>query len=296
MNRSHRNSGHRTMNRLAREGRAHSSQAIEPAPPRRTTHQVIIADVNKALRAMPDQSIDLAICDPPYNLAMADWDSLGDYLGWAKTWLNELIRVLTPHGSLVLFGGLQYQADAGGDLLDLMAYLRREAPVRLVNLIVWNYANGMSAHRFFASRHEEIAWYAKGPKYVFNLDAVREPFTEQQRAAYARDRRLRPESLAKGKNPTNVWRIGRLNANARERTGHPTQKPRAIYDRIIRALSRTGATVLDPFAGSGVCARVAIELGRHSISIDRDSAIRKHLDRQLADLPSTKIPYALKAG
>src|SRR5260370_25279546 len=41
-----------------------------------------------------------------------------------------------------------------------------------------------------------------------------------------RDKRLRPESIDKGKNPTNVWEIGRLNANSGERVGHPAQKPR----------------------------------------------------------------------
>src|SRR5205085_2712365 len=84
------------------------------------------------------------------------------------------------------------------------------APLRLVNLIVWHYRNGMSAHRFFANRHEEIAWYARTRRYFFDLDAVRLPFDERARREYGWDRRLRPERLAKGKNPTNVRDIERL--------------------------------------------------------------------------------------
>src|SRR5207244_7481290 len=126
--------------------------------------------------------------------------------------------------------------------------------------------NGMGAQRFFATRHEEIAWFAKTLKYYFDLDAVRTKLDARTLDIYKRDKRLNPDNLDKGINPTNVWRIPRLNGNAKERVGHPTQKPKALIARIVRALSFPGSTVLDFFAGSGVTARVAIETGRHSIS------------------------------
>ncbi|MFM7366891.1 MAG: DNA methyltransferase, partial [Sphaerospermopsis kisseleviana] len=106
---------------------------------------------------------------------------------------------------------------------------------------IWNYPNGMSAHRFFANRHEEIAWFAKTSKYYFDLDAVREPFDEATKIEYLKDKRLRPESVEKGRNPTNVWKIPRLNGNSKERVGHPTQKPRQLIQRIIRSLSYSGS-------------------------------------------------------
>jgi site-specific DNA-methyltransferase (adenine-specific) len=144
----------------------------------------------------------------------------------------------------------------------------------------------MSAHRFFANRHEEIAWFGKSAKYYFDLDAVREPFDEAAKAVYSRDKRLRPESLEKGKNPTNVWRMARLNGNAKERVGHPTQKPRALIRRLMRALSWPGSVTLDFFAGSGVTTRVAIEEGRHSVSGDADPLLHAYLARQLQTLPA----------
>lgn len=292
-NRSHRNSGHRTMNRLRRDGRHHASELGMPNLPIATVHRLIQRDVRQGLAMLPSGSVDLIICDPPYNLELAGWDRIDNYLEWAVTWLAECIRVLTPDGSLALFGGLQYQQAQGGDLLQIMHYLRSRQELRLVNLIVWNYPNGMSAHRFFANRHEEIAWYAKGPRYAFNLDAVREPYDAETQTRYLRDKRLRPESIAKGKNPTNVWRIGRLNGNSKERTGHPTQKPRQLIQRLMLALSHPGQTVLDPFAGSAVTARVGIETARHTISIDSDPALRRHLDQQLLDLPAEVTAYSI---
>ena len=106
--------------------------------------------------------------------------------------------------------------------------MREASKMLLVNLLIWNYPNGMSAHRFFANRHEEIVWFAKSKKYYFDLDSVREPYDEKTKIAYRKDKRLNPDSIEKGKNPTNVWRIGRLNGNSKERVGHPTQKPKEL--------------------------------------------------------------------
>jgi site-specific DNA-methyltransferase (adenine-specific) len=283
-NRSHHNAGHRGMNALRKRGGVHSSEKlVEKARVRRTHHCLVKADCLDFLAKIPDASVQLIVCDPPYNIQLAHWDVHADYLAWAAKWLVEAERVLAPTGSLALFGGLQYQAEAGsGDLLTLIHHLREHSSMRLANLIVWNYPNGMSAHRFFANRHEEIAWFGKTSKYYFDLDAVREPYDEVTKAAYRRDKRLRPESVEKGRNPTNVWQMPRLNGNSKERVGHPTQKPREVIQRLVRALSYPGSVVLDFFAGSGVTTRVAIEEGRHSLACDAEPIVHEYLKKQLA--------------
>ncbi|MHB1421941.1 MAG: DNA-methyltransferase [Gemmataceae bacterium] len=295
-NRSHANSGHRAMNRMAKNGQAHSSrQRLSPAIPNATHHRVLVLDCCELLRQLLDESVQLIVCDPPYNIQMAAWDSHTRYLDWAAAWLGESERVLAPSGSIALFGGLQYQDEAGsGDLLELVCHLRRHGSMRLVNHIVWHYPNGMSAHRFFANRHEEIFWFAKSKKYWFDLDAVREPFDEVAKREYRKDKRLRQSSLEKGKNPTNVWKMGRLNGNSLERVGHPTQKPSAVVRRLVRGLSFPGSLVLDFFAGSCVTTRVAIEEGRHSICGDVAKNTLVYLGKQLKQLKEPlPSPYTL---
>ena len=285
-NRSHFNSGHRGMNSLGKTGKEHSSRdGLDCSAPTETLHAVVVRDCVELLKALPDESVQLIVCDPPYNIQLATWDSIHNYKEWAAVWLRESERVLAPTGNIAIFGGLQYQGEAGsGDLLTIMMHMREASRMRLANLIVWNYQNGMSAHRFFANRHEEIVWFGKTPKYYFDLDAVREPFDEETKKLYLRDKRLRPESVEKGKNPTNVWRIGRLNGNSLERVGHPTQKPREVIQRLVRALSYPGSVVLDFFAGSGITTRVAIEEGRHSIACDIDPLLPAFLKKQLMSL------------
>lgn len=282
-NRSHRNAGHRAMNALRKSGGKHSSEAsLSINQTQNTRHIFDVADCLDALAKLPDDSIQLIICDPPYNIMLADWDNRVDYITWASQWLAEAERVLSPTGSIAIFGGLQYQGEAGsGDLISIISHMRKNSKMLLANLIIWNYPNGMSAQRFFANRHEEIAWFAKTKKYFFDLDAVREPYDEQTKAAYMKDKRLNPESVEKGRNPTNVWRMSRLNGNSLERVGHPTQKPAAVIERLIRALSFPGSTVLDFFAGSGVTARVAIREGRNSICTDADPIFRDYMAKQI---------------
>jgi site-specific DNA-methyltransferase (adenine-specific) len=278
------------MNALRKRGGVHSSEKlVEKGSSRRTQHAVMTADCLDVLARIPDSSIQLIVCDPPYNIQLAHWDVHADYLAWAAKWLAEAERVLAPTGSLALFGGLQYQAEAGsGDLLTLIHYLRGHSAMLLANLIVWNYPNGMSAHRFFANRHEEIAWFGKTSKYYFDLDSVREPYDEATKAAYRKDKRLRPESVEKGRNPTNVWQMPRLNGNSKARVGHPTQKPLEVIQRLVRALSYPGSVVLDFFAGSAVTTRVAIEEGRHSISCDAEPVVHDYLKKQLAMMSAAR--------
>jgi site-specific DNA-methyltransferase (adenine-specific) len=299
-NRSHNNQGHRGMNALAKSGKAHSSaNDVEKAKTDRTFHSVFAADCLDVLRKLPDNSVQLIVCDPPYNILMADWDDHVDYIGWATQWLSEARRVLADSGNFVIFGGLQYQGEAGsGDLLSIIAEVRRQKLLNMVNLIIWNYPNGMGAQRFFANRHEEIVWFTKTQKYYFDLDSVREPFDEETKRLYMKDKRLRPESVEKGRNPTNVWRFGRLNGNGLERVGHPTQKPIALISRIIKSMSYEGSVVLDFFGGSAVTTRVAIELGRHSISTDKEPIIleyfAKHMDNwKYDDILKPRLPHTV---
>jgi site-specific DNA-methyltransferase (adenine-specific) len=300
-NRSHRNQGHIGMNALRKSGRAHRSEsAAEQRPLEKTYHAVFSSDCLDLLRRLPDNSIQLIVCDPPYNILMADWDKRHDYITWAKQWLGEAYRVLSDSGNFVIFGGLQYQGEAGsGDLLSIISEVRAQKLFNMVNLIIWNYQNGMGAHRFFANRHEELVWLTKTNKYYFDLDAVREPFDDETKRLYMKDKRLRPESIEKGRNPTNVWRIGRLNGNSLERVGHPTQKPIAIIERLVKSLSFKGSTVLDFFAGSAVTSRVAIEHARHSISTDLDDKIKGYFDQHMSkwtdgDLfAGSKIPFEI---
>ncbi|WP_418877748.1 DNA-methyltransferase [Xylanibacter rarus] len=276
-NKSHFNSGLRTLIQQARDGIEHSS-VVHVRDFNKTFHAVYIQDAVKFLKTIPDSSVQLVLIDPPYNLKIDYWDSFTNYLDWAKQWIDEIYRIMSDHGNCVIFGGFQFQDLKQGDLLEILYYIRHNTNLRLINLIIWYYKNGMSAHRYFANRHEEAIWLSKTKKYYFDLDSVRVPYGEEAKKVALKDKRLRPENIVKGKNPTNVWEIGRLSGNSAERVGHPTQKPTEIIRRLVKSLSYEGSLVLDFFAGSGTTGRVCIEENRHSIMVDSDNSLKRYFE------------------
>ena len=268
-NKSHYNKGHIALNKMNRDDIKHKSH-VDFVVPVVTRQALIIDDCLNVLKMLPDDSVQLILIDPPYNLDISVWDSFSNYIEWASQWLDEAYRVLSPNGNCVIFGGTQFQEIKSGDLIEIIYYTRHKTAFRLVNTVVWYYKNGMSAHRYFANRHEEAIWLTKSDKYYFDLDSVRTKYDEETMQLYMKDKRLNPENVAKGKNPTNVWEIGRLNGNAKERVGHPTQKPLEIIRRFVKALSYPDSLVLDFFAGSGTTGRVCIEEDRNCIMVDND--------------------------
>lgn len=285
-NKSHFNTGHIALNRLNKQGKKHRS-AITDIGIMETVHGLYVLDAITFLKDIPDNSVQLILIDPPYNLDMDKWDTYTNYLDWAKSWLGEIYRILSESGSCVIFGGFQFQDLKKGDLLEILHYTRHFTNLRFVNLIIWYYKNGMSAHRFFANRHEEAIWLSKTKNYYFNLDAVRIPFDEATKNLYKRDKRLNPKNIEKGKNPTNVWEISRLNGNSKERVGHPTQKPLELIRRFVKGLSYQGSLVLDFFAGSGTTGRVCIEEARHSILVDSDPKLIEYFGSHISYINPT---------
>ena len=287
-NKSHYNSGLRTLVSQSRDGVEHSA-TVHIENFEKTWHALYIQDAVKFLKKMPDSSVQLILIDPPYNLELDYWDTFPNYLEWAKQWLDEIYRVMTDNGNCVIFGGFQFQDLKQGDLLEILHYTRHNTKLRLINLVIWYYKNGMTAHRYFANRHEEAIWLSKTKKYYFDLDSVRIPYSEDAKKLALKDKRLNPEHIEKGKNPTNVWEIGRLNGNSTERVGHPTQKPTEIIRRFVKALSYEGSLVLDFFAGSGTTGRVCIEENRHSIMVDTDSSLISYFQKHLNKTDTSKF-------
>ena len=110
-----------------------------------------------------------------------------------------------------------------------------------------------------------------------------------------KDKRLNPETIEKGKNPTNVWEIPRLNGNSKKRVGHPTQKPIEVITPFVKALAFPGSVVLDFFAGSGTTGIACIEENRNCIMVDNDEKtseyFKKHIESGNYNLKDYELFY-----
>ncbi len=283
-NKSHNNHALMSLNKMRKENSMKQKSAKDFERPSKTKILINIMDCCDFLKKLPDESVQLICIDPPYNLELTGWDAYENYIEWASKWLDEAYRVLSKNGNMVIFGGIQFRDAKSGDLIDIIHYVRHNTKFKLINTIIWHYQNGMSAHRYFANRHEEAIWLAKSNDYYFDLDAVRVPYSEKDLKVALKDKRLNPENTKKGKNPTNVWEIGRLNGNSKERVGHPTQKPVKIIERFVKALSYPGSVVLDYFAGSGTVGRVCIAEGRHCLLCDNDKTTIEYFNKHIEQM------------
>ena len=230
-------------------------------------HKLICADVFDGLSQIPGNSVDLIFIDPPYNIGkkfdstLDKWNSDEEYLAWCYRWIDECIGKLKETGSMYIMTSTQFMP-----YFDI--YIRQK--MTILSRIIWSYdSSGVQAKKYFGSMYEPILFCVKDKKnYCFNAeDIMVEAKTGSQRKLIDY-RKPVPTPYNTEKVPGNVWNFPRVRYRMDEYENHPTQKPIALLERIIKASSNEGDVVLDPFSGTFTTSYVANSLGRKSIGID----------------------------
>ena len=253
-------------------------------------NQLYQGDNLTILRNMPDASVDLICTDPPFNTGK-DWGAFSDkwegglkgYLKFMEARVIEMQRVLKSTGSLYLHCDptASHYLKVMLDSVFGIKQFRRE--------IIWTFGSpsGFKTNtKNWVRNHDVIFYYAVSDNPTFNklyvpyskdyLSRFRK--TDEEGKYYLRDGKKR--RLKKGFRIGSTWQIPIINNMAKERLGYPTQKPLALYERMIKASSNQHDIVLDPFAGSGTTLDAAHTLGRQWIGIDiGDEAISVIQDR-----------------
>jgi DNA modification methylase len=240
-------------------------------------------DCREVLGRIPSGTIDVVIADPPYFLRQKDWsmvddlllkngmkprlreawDHFGDvdeYLEFAGSWIEQVMRVLTVQGSLFVFGSYH--------CVGLINYALQRRDITMLHHIAWvkrNAKPNLSTRRLQLS-NETIIWAVKSREYRFNYRATKA-------ADYPGDYLKKP-----GMQMRDAWDIATA---SREATGHPSQKPVAVYDRILDVAGLPGGVLLDPFAGSGTAAVAAAGHRMRSILIERDRRYLEIIERRV---------------
>ena len=178
-------------------------------------------------------------------------DDMGAFLCFIGVRLIEMRRLLKPRGSIYL----HCDPTASHYLKMVMDAIFGRKNFR--NEIVWFYHDTPGRPtKDFARKHDVILRYVKNhQQFTFNADSVRIPILEASIERYLTPRNLGGrsyvggEASTKGKIPEDVWSFPAVKGNSKEAYGYPTQKPLALYERIINASSNGGDVVLDPFCG-----------------------------------------------
>ena len=246
------------------------------------------------LRELPDASVDLIATDPPFNTGK-DWGAFSDkwegglkgYLKFMEPRLEECRRVLKDTGSLYL------HCDPTAShylkvMLDTVFGINN-----FKNEIAWTYRKRTHPSEHFQHSHDTIFRYNKSKNCIWNQ--LYEPLSPARIKRWGlnavktikdksgKRKTATTNKRSKGACMRDVWEIGKSYGTYRDRTGYPTQKPVALYERMIKASSNQGHTVLDPFCGSGTTLDAAHTLGRRWIGIDIGETATETIINRLRD-------------
>lgn len=252
--------------------------------------RLIQADVSKALDLIDDETVQLVLTSPPYNLRkIYERDnamSLSEYVEWLAPIVKKICSKVTHNGGVCWQVG-NFVRDGEVFPLDYYFYsMFLSEGFKLRNRIIWRFNFGLHANKRLSGRYETLLWFTKSDDYVFNLDPIRVPqlYPGKRHSAKKGEAKAgKPSGNPLGKNPSDfwtfsandcfnenpVWEIPNVKANHPEQTIHPCQFPHELAERCVLAFSNEGDTVLDPFIGAGTSAIAAIKAGRAAIGIDR---------------------------
>lgn len=281
----------------------------------------ICDDAEVGTRRIPDGLVSIIVTSPPYykqrnygsSVQVGNEDSPSLYVERLVRVFRECKRALADNGTLWLNIGDKYH---NGQLLGLpwrLAFGLQDDGWILRSDIIWHKPNAMpsSVKNRPTTDHEYIFLFTKSSRYYYDADAIREPhvtLSEQSKMRGGRNhfykRNGTPENGKNGGNPNlhngrwdqafhpkgrnrrTVWPI----PLSKYPEAHFAVFPEGLVELCVKAGSREGGVVLDPFSGSGTTAVVASRLGRNYIGIDNNPAYCKmaadRMGQQLTLVPA----------
>lgn len=235
----------------------------------------------------PDKTIDMILCDLPYGTTACKWDTV---IPFDPLW-KEYKRLIKNNGAIVLTASQPFTSKLVMSNIEWFQYS-----------MVWDkvnkYTDYLNAKKRPMRRHEDIIVFSSGMP-IYNAQMI--PVTPYK------SRRSRPSRAATygkvngcdyGKiifehNPCSVIAI---EGNFTTGIIHPTQKPIALFEYIIRTYTNEGDTVMDNCAGSGTTGVACMNTGRKAILIEKDAGYcdisAKRMMREISDFAPQKELFA----
>jgi len=249
----------------------------------------ICGDTFSVLKKMPDNSVDLLIVDPPYNLDKNfhgngfKKSSTQSYAKYTQEWIDAVKSKLKKTASIYVCCDWKSALSIGQVLEDNFI---------LRNRITWQREKGRGAKSNWKNSMEDIFFATVSDEYTFNLDAVKQK--KKVLAPYKENGK--PKDWTEDENgkyrltcPSNFWDdIAVPYWSMAENTAHPTQKPEKLIAKLILASSNKGDVVLDIFAGSGTTGVVAKKLDRNFINIEQNPLYCAWGEKRLLDAQKNK--------
>lgn len=262
---------------------------------------VFPGDCLDLLKTIPNESLQLVVTSPPYNIGK-EYEKklhLDSYVEQQAKVISECVRALSHKGSICWQVG-NYVDNGSIVPLDTILYpIFSKLNLKMRNRIIWHFEHGLHCSRRFSGRYETIIWFTKSDDYFFNLDEVRVPQKYPGKKYFKGPKAGEYSCNPLGKNPGDLWIIPNVKSNHVEKTDHPCQFPVALIERLVLSLTKEKDWVFDPFLGTGTTIVAALRHGRKGAGAEKVSKyvdlsiqrIKKELDGTLITRPLDKPIY-----
>ncbi len=255
--------------------------------------KIINDDRMKLLKNLNNNSVQLIITSPPYNIGKSYEKkvSLDDYLNEQEKTLKECFRILSNKGSLCWQVGSYFEKT---ELFPLDIYIYeicKNLGFKLRNRIIWHFEHGLHSNKKFSGRYETILWFTKSNNYYFNFDPIRVPQKYPGKVGYTGKNKGKYTGNKKGKNPSDVWIFPNVKSNHREKTIHPCQFPIELAERLVLSMSKPNDLVVDPYSGVGTTLIAALKNKRRTAGSE---ILKKYVNitkKRIDLLKKGKLPY-----
>jgi len=239
-------------------------------------NKLIQGDCLEVMKDIPDKSIDMILCDLPYGTTACKWDTI---IPFEPLW-EQYKRIIKDNGAIVLTAQTPFDKVLGVSNLEILRYEW-----------IWQKEQGTgggNANKMPLKEHENIlVFYKKLP--IYNPQ-----FTEGK--PYKITRKKPSVNSVYGKTGFNETFV-KINNGERypksiirfnKQTGlHPTQKPVALFEYLIKTYTNEGDLVLDNCAGSGTTGVACKNLNRNYILIEQDEKYCQVIKDRIGDIEIT---------
>jgi site-specific DNA-methyltransferase (adenine-specific) len=239
-------------------------------------------DCLKIMAAIPSASIDAVICDPPYGTTPCKWDSV---IPFEPMW-EQLKRIIKPNGAIVLFSSQPFTSALVMSNPEMYKYEWVWEKPNGTNFISTKYQPFRVHENILVFGFGAITFTKSGNTLAYNPQKTAgKPYTATTGEA-ERSGVHRPGSDMAGYTTVNTGdRMPRTVQKFNPEKGlHPTQKPVALMEYLIKTYTNEGEIVLDFTMGSGTTGVAAVNLNRHFVGIE--------LDKGYFDIAQTRIKAA----
>ena len=227
-------------------------------------------DCLNLLKQIPNESIQLIVTSPPYNIGKEYENrlNLDTYIKQQTKIIKECVRVLSKRGSLCWQVGNYVHKGSIFPLDTALTPVFTSFNLKMRNRIIWHFEHGLHCTKRFSGRYETIIWFTKSDDYIFNLDPIRVPQKYPGKKYFKGPKAGQYSCNPLGKNPGDLWVIPNVKNNHVEKTDHPCQFPMELVDRLVLSMTNKKDWLLDPFLGSGTSIISALRHGRKGVGAE----------------------------